>query len=326
MVISATAAAVHAAHARIKGLIYETPLLPARNVGVAQGVNLFFKAENFQITGSFKLRGASNKLALLGPGTRAITASSGNHGIACSHAAQRTGAQLTVVVPEGVSAAKLAKIRSFGTEVILHGAHSGLAEEHARNLSLVQNIPYISPYNDADIIAGQGTAGLEMLRQHPGLDAVFVAMGGGGLVGGIGAVMKAVRPHTCVYGVAARASAALATVLAGGRLADVRHDDKLADGVAGGMDDDAVTLPIVRAVIDDVIWCDEDAIRGALRAFAHDENQIVEGAAALALAGFLQVADSLRGKNVAVVTCGANYDAATILPIIAAGISRISPP
>ncbi|MGL5012218.1 MAG: pyridoxal-phosphate dependent enzyme, partial [Paracoccaceae bacterium] len=120
--IAQTAAAAHAAHARIKGLIYETPLLPSRSIGAEHGVDLFFKAENFQLTGSFKLRGATNKLMLLGQGAQAITASSGNHGIACSHAAARTGARLTVVLPENVSPAKLAKIRSYGTETILHGA------------------------------------------------------------------------------------------------------------------------------------------------------------------------------------------------------------
>jgi threonine dehydratase len=314
--IADTAAAVHAAHARIKGLVYETPLLPSRSVGAAVGANLFFKAENFQLTGSFKLRGASNRLALLPQGASAITASSGNHGIACSHAAQRTGARLTVVLPEGVAAAKLAKIRGYGTDVIVHGAHSGLAEAYARRLSQERGIPYISPYNDADIIAGQGTAGLEMLAQHQGLDAVFVATGGGGLISGIGAVMKTMQPGIRIYGVSATASAALATVLTGGRLADVRHADTLADGVAGGIDDDALTLPIAAAVIDELVWCSEDEIRTALRALAHGEHQIVEGAAALALAGFMQVARGLRGKNVAVVTCGANYDAARIMPLL----------
>jgi threonine dehydratase len=316
-IIDTTAAAARDARARIRGLIYETPLLPARGLAEATGVNLYFKAENFQHTGSFKLRGASNKLSLLGPGAQAITASSGNHGIACSHAAARTGAGLTVVLPETVAPAKLARIRAYGTDVIIHGAHSGLAEAHALHLSHDRNIPYISPYNDADIIAGQGTAGLEMLDQHPGLDAVFISLGGGGLVSGIGSALKAARPGIRVYGVSATASAALAAAIQAGRVVDVPHADTLADGVAGGMDEGSLTLPIASAVIDDLLWCSEDEIKAGLRAYAHDEHQIVEGAAALALAGFLQVAQEWQGRNVAVVTCGANYDAAKIMPVIA---------
>jgi threonine dehydratase len=314
--IAKTAASAHAAHARIRGLIYETPLLPSRAIGARLGVDLYFKAENFQHTGSFKLRGATHKLALLGQGAQAITASSGNHGIACSHAAQRTGAKLTVVLPETVSPAKLARIRSYGTEVIIHGADSGLAEAHAQGVSRERGIPYISPYNDADIIAGQGTAGVEMLAQHPHVDAVFISLGGGGLVSGIGAVLKAANPATRVYGVSAIASAALAAAIRTGAVHDVPHLDTLADGCAGGMDTDAMTLPIATAVIDHLIDCSEAEITTALRAFAHEENQIVEGAAALALAGFLQVAPKLRGKSVAIVTCGANYDPAQIMPLL----------
>jgi threonine dehydratase len=314
--ISDTAASAHAAHARIKGLIYETPLLPSRSIGARLGVDLHFKAENFQHTGSFKLRGATNKLSLTGQGAQAITASSGNHGIACSHAAQRTGAKLTVVLPETVSPAKLARIRSYGTETIIHGADSGLAEAHAQALSNERGIPYISPYNDADIIAGQGTAGIEMLVQHPHLDAVFISLGGGGLVSGIGSVVKSANPATKIYGVSATASAALAAAIRVGAVHEVPHLDTLADGCAGGMDDGAMTLPIATAVIDQLIDCSEAEITQALRAMAHEENQIVEGAAALALAGFLQVADSLCGKSVAIVICGANYDPAKIMPLI----------
>jgi threonine dehydratase len=318
-VIESTASAAKAARLRTKGLIYETPLLPSRGVGDATGVNLFFKAENFQHTGSFKLRGASNKLALLGPGVQAITASSGNHGIACSHAAVRTGAQLTVVLPECVAPAKAAKIRAYGTDVIIHGEHSGLAEAHARYLAQLRNITYISPYNDADIIAGQGTAGLEMLEQHPALDAVFISLGGGGLVSGIGSALKAARPGIKIYGVSARNSAALAASIKAGHVLDVHHNETLADGVAGGMDQDALTLPIASVVIDELLWCSEDEIRIGLKAYAEQEHQIVEGAAGLALAGFLQVAHQWHSKDVAVVTCGSNYDAARIMAVLAGG-------
>lgn len=318
--IADTAAAARAARDLIRPHIYETPLLPSRAVGARLGVDLQFKAENFQITGSFKLRGATHKLMRMagagGGPVRAITASSGNHGLACATAAARTGAELTVVLPENVSPAKRDRIAATGTTVIIHGAESGAAELHAQELSRQHGIAYISPYNDADVIAGQGTAGIEMAAQAGRLDAVFISLGGGGLVSGIGAALKDAMPGIRVHGVSARASAALAAAIRAGRVVEVTHADTLADGVAGGIDEDALTLPIASAVIDTLVDCSEDEIVAALRAFAHEENQIVEGAAALALAGLMQVADNLKGARVAVVTCGANFDPRRIWPLL----------
>lgn len=196
--ISRTAAASVRARARIAPMIYQTPLLPSR--GLAGGLNcdLRFKAENFQLTGSFKMRGAAARMTALAPfaqsGQRLITASSGNHGIAASRAAALTGQDLTVVLPETVSRAKLARIEAFGVTVILHGAESGAAETHAAHLAASGAYTYVSPYNDAQVIAGQGTCALEMLEQAERIDTVFVSMGGGGLIGGIGAVLKAFSP------------------------------------------------------------------------------------------------------------------------------------
>jgi threonine dehydratase len=320
--IADTAAAARAARDLIRPHIYETPLLPGRSVGARLGVDLHFKAENFQITGSFKLRGATHKLMRMGGagqdgGVRAITASSGNHGLACATAAARTGAEVTVVLPKNVSPAKHDRIAATGAKIILHGAESGAAERHAQDLSHERGVAYISPYNDADVIAGQGTAGVEMAEQAGHLDAVFISLGGGGLVSGIGAALKDAMPDIRVYGVSARASAALAAAIRAGRVVDVPHDDTLADGVAGGMDTGSLTLPIASAVIDTLVDCTEDEIVAALRAYAHEEHQIVEGAAALALAGLVQVAGDLRGARVAVVTCGANFDPRRIWPLLA---------
>lgn len=316
--VAATAEASRAAQNRIASLIYETPLLPSRSIGAETGTNLYFKAENFQLTGSFKIRGATNKMAMMGKGSVAITASSGNHGIASCRAAMLTGAKLTVVLPETVAPAKLAKIRSYNAEVVLHGQEAGQAEAHALRLAEERGVPYISPYNDADIIAGQGTIGLELIRQLDHIDAVFISMGGGGLISGVGAVIKTLSPATRIYGVSARNSAALAASMVAGRVVEVPHSDTLADGVAGGVDEGSLTLAIASAVIDEVIHCSEDQIGAAVRAFALQEGQLVEGAAGLALAGFMQVSGKLQGQNVVVLTCGANFDPATILPLILA--------
>ena len=300
--ILASAARSVQARRRIRAHVYETPLLPARRAG------LWFKAENFQLTGSFKIRGAASVMTALPAGQALITASSGNHGIGSARAAQSLGRKLTVVLPETVVPEKLAKIRSYGVEVVLHGAETGLAEQHAQSLARQTGARYVSPYNDADVIAGQGTIALELLEQTPQIDNLFIAMGGGGLISGIGAVIKAFSPTTRIIGVAAEASQALALSLQAGRVVDCDHLDTLADAVAGGIDDDTLTLPMAQAVVDEVVTCSEGEVLGALRALAQDENLLVEGAAALAMAGFRKLGEATKGKTNVVLLCGGNFD------------------
>ena len=202
--ITAAAARSVQARRRIGDHVVETPLLTAAAIGETIGSQVLLKCENFQATGSFKARGAFSKLTALAGDTgaaRYITASSGNHGIASSLAASRLSRSLCVVLPQNVSQAKLARIRGFGVDVVMHGAESGEAELHARQLAHERTMIYVSPYNDPDIVAGQGTIGLELLEQAGRIDNVFVAMGGGGLIGGIGASAddssSTVGPVTC---------------------------------------------------------------------------------------------------------------------------------
>lgn len=309
--VAETAAAAVRAHRRIRDHIYRTPLLPARSRD-----DLHFKAENFQKTGSFKLRGATAKMTALDGDQGLITASSGNHGIASAMAAASVGRNLTVVLPETVARAKLERIEAFGVDIVLHGDEAGAAEAHAQHLAASRGLLYVSPYNDADVIAGQGTAGLELLDQCDRIDNLFVAMGGGGLISGVGAVMKAFSPATQIIGVAAENSAALAASMRAGRVVEIEHLPTLADGVAGGVDAGSLTLPLAMAVVDGIVTCTEDEIAVALRRSAIGENMLVEGAAALALAGFLQMADALRGQVNVVLLCGANYDRDRILPLV----------
>jgi threonine dehydratase len=304
------------ARRRIRSYVYETPLLPSRQIGRDTNSTVSFKAENFQLTGSFKIRGAASKMTALGIDQGVITASSGNHGIGAAQAASLIGQKLTVVLPETVSPAKLAKIRSFGVEVILHGAETGLAEQHAQKEAQSRSLVYVSPYNDPEIIAGQGTIALEMLEQADRINNVFVAMGGGGLISGIGSVLKCFSPNTRVFGVSAQNSAALAASIVAGRVVETEHLDTLADAVAGGVDEDSMTLPLSSAVIDEVLTCTEAEIAAALKDMAAKENQLVEGAAALALAGFYQVAKRCEGQSNVVVLCGANFDHDRIMAVV----------
>ncbi|MFO1039243.1 MAG: pyridoxal-phosphate dependent enzyme [Geminicoccaceae bacterium] len=315
--LAATAAASVRAHARIRDHIRRTPLLPSLALGPRAGSGLLFKAEQFQRTGSFKSRGAFSKLTSLAvDDTGLVTASSGNHGLATSDAAAVLGKRLTVHLPESVEPSKLAAIQARGVEIVLHPGDSGVAEQRARADAERRGLVYVSPYNDPEVVAGQGTIGLELLDERVPIDAVFVAMGGGGLIGGIGAVLKCFAPHIRIIGVAAANSAALAAAMAVGRVIDVPHLPTLADGVAGGMDEDAITLPLARAVIDEVVSCSETEIAAALAALAFDEGQLVEGAAALALAGWMQMAEHMQGKTSVVVLCGGNVDRRRLVDLL----------
>ena len=314
VIITASAAASVRARRRISSHIYETPLLPARST---RGGTLRFKAENFQLTGSFKIRGAASVMTSGQSNERLITASSGNHGIGAAHAAQVLGRHLTVVLPQTVVPEKLAKIRAYGVDVVLHGAETGLAEQHAQYLSKTTGVRYISPYNDSDVIAGQGTIGLELLEQGPPIDNLFIAMGGGGLISGIGAVMKAFSPSTRIIGAAAQNSQALAKSIEAGHVVDCEHLETLADAVAGGIDDNTLTLPLATVVTDEIVTCSEDEILQALRIIAQEENMMVEGAAALAMAAYLKMSDSYIGKNNVVLLCGGNFDGLRLRELVA---------
>ena len=300
-----------AARRRIRSSVAYTMCISSRTTK-----GLFFKTENFQHTGSFKLRGAMSKLTSLATDMPVITASSGNHGIACSHAAMKTGHKLTVVLPENVAKVKLEKIQSYGTKTILNPGDSGLAEQHAQDLAAVGDYVYVSPYNDPLVISGQGTIGLELLEQLPAIDNIFISMGGGGLISGIGSAIKAASPDTKIIGVSAIHSAALAASICAGKIVETGHLETLADGCAGGVDNDAMTLSIASEVVDELVECSEVEIEKALRVLAWKENMIVEGAAGLALAGYLVDEVEFEGQTNVVLLCGANFDRTKIEAVL----------
>ncbi|WP_336425981.1 pyridoxal-phosphate dependent enzyme [Roseovarius sp. D0-M9] len=310
-----SAARSAAVHRKIAPAIFRTPVIASR-LPMQSGTQLIYKTENFQHTGSFKLRGACAKLTTVPLDRPVITASSGNHGIACSLAAQTTGHTLIVVLPETVVAKKRKTIEGFGTRVVIAGADASLAELHAQEMAEAEGYTYISPYNDAQIIAGQGTAALELLDQADQIDNVFISMGGGGLISGMGSVFKEFSPQTRVVGVSASHSAALAASIKAGRIVETDHLDTLADGVAGGVDVDSLTLPMASEVIDEIVHCSEAQIEDALKILAWSENMLVEGAAALALAAFLADTEKYVGQTSAVLLCGGNYDIERIRSII----------
>lgn len=308
-IIQTTADAVVTAAERIGGLVERTELLRSETFSADVGANVFFKLENLQKTGSFKLRGATNRLMTLAEGERSkgcVAASSGNHGAAVACAMQTLGASGVIFVPEQTSEAKVSKIRSYGGDVRYFGTDGLDTEQHAREYAEQNGMRYLSPYNDRHVVAGQGTCGVEILQQLPDLDAIFIAVGGGGLIGGVGSVVKAQNPAIKIYGCQPKASAVMAHSVDAGEILDLPSDPTLSDGTAGGIEAGALTFPLNQAVVDEFITVEESQIAAAMRLYMGREQHTIEGAAGVAVAGLLANKDRIRGQNVVVIICGGN--------------------
>lgn len=270
---------------------------------------MYFKLENRQATGSFKLRGATNRLLTLEDEQRArgcVAASSGNHGAAVARAMRTLGVKGVIFVPEQTSQAKIAKIRKYGGDVRLFGTDGLDTEQHAREYARQKGMFYLSPYNDEQVIAGQGTCGVEIVEDLPGVDAVFFAVGGGGLIGGSGAVLKTHNPDIRIFGCQPLASPVMTRSIEAGEIIEMPSAQTLSDGTAGGIEPGAVTFKLNQAVVDDWTIVNEEQIAAAMRAFMNSEGETIEGAAGVAVAGILARRDELTGKTVAVVICGGN--------------------
>ena len=310
---TALAQMVEEAAGRIQPFVTQTPLEPATALGSANGTNLLFKLENLQQTGSFKLRGASNKILALSKRQAAqgvIAASNGNHGLGVAAAAQRAGIAAEVYVSSHVSQAKAKRIEEYGARIHRAGKDPLAAELAARSAAEQQGKVFISPYNDPEVMAGQGTISVELLRQAPHIDAIFAAVGGGGLIGGIGAFMKHASPGTQIVGCWPENSRVLYESMRAGRIIEVPEGPTLSESTAGGLEPGSVTLEICRNVIDRSVMVSEDEILDAMKRALDATGSLVEGAAGVALAAFLKCASDYKGKTVVVVICGGNLSPA----------------
>ncbi len=307
--LQATARDAHEAAQRIRGFVVQTPLVYSSLFSGMTGANVYFKLENRQTTGSFKLRGATNRLMTLADTERSrgcVAASSGNHGAAVACAMQKLGMSGTIFVPEQTSAAKVDAIRAYGGEVVFFGTDGLDTEQHARAFAQKNGMTYLSPYNDPEVIAGQGTCGVEIAEQLADIDSVFIAVGGGGLIGGVGSVLKQENRDIRVVGCQPVASAVMARSIAAGRIIELRSESTLSDGTAGGIEAGAITFPLNRMVVDEFALIEEQQIAEAMQLFMESEGDIIEGAAGVAVAGLLQLGESIRGQTVVVVVCGGN--------------------
>ena len=296
---------IDAAARRVYSVVQETPLVAMASPG---GQGAFAKLEQLQTTGSFKLRGATNKLMSLGTAAAAagvVTSSTGNHGLGVATAAAQLGIDAEVFLSAHVSAAKRDKILARGARIRLIGADPLAAEVAARSAAIESGRTYVSPYNDPYVVAGQGTIGVELLRQLPDLDAIFIATGGGGLISGVGAYLRHAAPRAEIVGCWPENSAVLYECLRAGRIFDAPESTTLSESTAGGVEEGSITFDLCREVMHRGVLVSEDEILRAMR-WGHTQGWAMEGASGVALAAYFKEASRYAGKKVVVLICGGN--------------------
>jgi threonine dehydratase len=301
---------IEAAQARVRGVAQRTPLVYTRTLSRLSGREVFLKLENLQTTGSFKLRGALNRLQLLkdrGEGTRVVAASAGNHAQGVAFAATYLKIPATIVMPQGASISKQMATASYGAQVILHGRHLSEALEQARELA-AQGYVLIHPYDDLEVIAGQGTLGLEIIEDLPQVDTVVVPVGGGGLAAGTALALKGRKPKVAVIGVQAAAVPSLAAALKKGAPVPVPAKPTLADGIRVPLVG-SHTFPRLQELLQEVVLVSEMELAQALLFLLEGKKVLAEGAGAAATAAFLGPLQGRDlGKTVVLVVSGGNID------------------
>ncbi len=302
------AVAVRAAEARIRPHVVTTPVVESVGLTDAVGSAVVLKCENLQVTGSFKARGALSKTLALSAEERErgiVTASTGNHGAAVARAAGIVAADALVFVPEDANPSKLAAIERLGARIEVFGTDAVEAEMRARAWAADNGATYVSPYNDLEVIGGQGTLGLELIEQVEALDSGYVAVGGGGLASGVAGLIKALSPSTLVIGCSPAVSAVMYHSLVAGEILDMPSGPTLSDGTAGGVEAGAITFDLLADLLDDFVTVSEDDIRATFLELIEVEHQLVEGSAAMAYAACRAHASVGEGTT-AVILCGGN--------------------
>lgn len=314
--------AIRAARARLVGSVAKTPLLKSHTLSEMLGADLHLKFENRQFTASFKERGAVNRLAQLDADERrrgVVAMSAGNHAQAIAYHGRRLGIPVHIVMPRHTPEAKVAKTRVFGAQVMLHGSVFAETLEYTRKFALERDLTLVHPFDDAAIIAGQGTLGLEILEQMPDLDTLLVPVGGGGLIAGVSTAVRALRPETTVVGVQAERYRA-ATDLFHERPPAPPAPGTVAEGIAVEAPG-VLTMPIIRANVDDLVAVSEHQIERAVFALLEAEKTVTEGAGAAALAALFAQPGLASGRTVAVLS-GGNIDMMLLSSVLQRGLVR----
>jgi threonine dehydratase len=314
-------AEIRAAAERIAGKVHRTPILSSRRLGESFGAPLLFKCESFQKTGSFKPRGALNKVLSLTPSERdkgLVTVSAGNHAQAVAWAAAISGASCVVVMPTGAPASKIDAVRGYGAEVVLHDDRTTLFDR-LNEVREERGLTFVHPFDDPTVLAGAGTTGLEILEDVPDADVVIVPVGGGGLLGGTASAVKQLRPRTRVVAVELEAGPGLAPALAAGRPVPAPRPATVADGMTPPFVG-ALPLEIAREAVDEVVGVSESAIREAMVLLFTRVKVVVEGAGAAATAALLSGRVKVpRGARVVALVSGGNVDLSVLAGLTEAG-------
>jgi threonine dehydratase len=313
---------VEEARERIKDQIYLSPFPQSETISRMAGNRVFFKLENLQLTGSFKERGALNRLLTLTPEESqrgVIAASAGNHGMAVAYHSRRLNIASTIVMPTSAPLIKVTRVRQYGAESVLHGSDYDAAYGEAIRLSQEERLTFISAFDDPWIVAGQGTIGLELYEQNPDLDAVIVPVGGGGLIAGIALALKTLLPKVRVIGVQCEAVPSMKTALKKGAPERLPAATTIADGIAVRAVG-ATPFELVKNYVDEVVTVNEGEIANAVLMLLEVEKTVAEGAAAVPLAALLNKKVALAGKNVGLVISGGNIDMNLISRIIETGL------
>jgi threonine dehydratase len=295
------------ASTRIAGVARRTPLEYSRWLSSDHKREVLLKLECLQVTGSFKLRGAMSKLSRLTADQRArgvLTVSAGNHGAAVAHCAEALGVDATIVVPESASRAKVEAIRRYPVTLIERGASYDDAERAARAMEFESGAVFVSPYNDEDVIAGQGTIAIEMLEVSPDLEAILVPVGGGGLIAGVAIAARAIKPSIKIYGVEPEASPTMTASLQAGKVIQIEEEETIADGLAGNVEPESITFPIIQALVDGIILVGEKAIRNSIARVAREDHFMIEGSGAAAVAALSDPV--IQSQRVAAIITGRN--------------------
>ena len=307
------------AEKRIRTHIRETPLEYSIPLSKLTGCNVYLKCENLQYTHSFKIRGALNKLLTLSPEQRkkgVVTASSGNHGTAVAYGLYKLGIPGIVFVPENASSAKVDNIRSYDIPLQFHGTCCMKAELHALEYAKQHDMLYISPYNDPQVIGGQGTIGLELSHQLDSIDAVFVAIGGGGLISGIAGYMKDISPETSIIGCLPAHSPVMAESIKAGHLIEMDTLPTLSDATSGEIEPGSITFEICQKLVGEYVLVSEEEIQQAMILLLKMQHLLVEGASGVALASLIKTAPKYSNKNVVIVLSGANISLETLKKVL----------
>lgn len=293
---------------RIGCIARRTPIERSKWLSRDEKRDVFLKLECFQATGAFKLRGAMSKLSVITEEAKSrgvLTISAGNHGLAVAHCAEYLGLDARIIVPLSASRAKVEAIQRHKVELIELGENYDEAEALARQMERETGRVFVSPYNDREVIAGQGTIALEMLEDVHDLEAIIVPIGGGGLIAGVAVATKTINPNIKIYGVEPAASPTMSRAIEAGHLIHVEEEETIADGLSGNVESDSITFPLIQKLVDEIILVSEESIKKAIAQVAREDHLMIEGSAAASIAALedkriesSRIAAIITGRNI----------------------------